>query len=97
MTSRGNVCTACGTYRPQVTLGKTDYGPYTGRLYKGITKAFFPKTYAALKAVQDTQDCFGPRDQCKAKRDGGHCGMWGFGGWGLVSLDGAQFEAEHML
>jgi hypothetical protein len=37
-------------------LGNTEYGKHTGRLYKDITKAFFPKTQEALKSMWDTQD-----------------------------------------
>jgi hypothetical protein len=54
-------------YHVQVTLGSEEYGRYTSRLYKGITKAFFPRTYEALKAVQEIQDDYG--DAAKAQQD----------------------------
>jgi hypothetical protein len=63
--------TACHSFHPQVTLGIEEYGRYTSRLYKGITKAFFPRTYEALKAVQEIQDDYG--DAAEAQQDGEHC------------------------
>jgi len=47
-------------------LGSQEYGRSTSRLYKGITKAFFPRTYAALKAVQETEY----DEEAAGKRDG---------------------------
>lgn len=38
-------------------------GRYTSRLYKAITKAFFPQTYEALKILQQAESGFGEDDE----------------------------------
>ncbi len=49
-------------------MGGTEYGKYTSRLYKGITKAFFPRTYEALKPLQE-------EDYEEDERDGARKGF----------------------